>query len=85
LLPGSCGVHYSSEPERRLRLSAALEAGSIDAAIAIDDYAAVLYEGGVMSKVVTWREGANAYSLTLLAGKAIVTPHEFISIGAGGA
>ena len=83
LLPGSCGVHHSSEPERRLRLFAALEAGSIDAAVAIDDYAAVLYEGGVISKVVSWREGANAYSLALLDGKAIETPQEFISIGAG--
>ncbi len=83
LLPGSCGVHYSSEPERKQRLAAAIEAGAIGAAVAIDDYAAVLYEGGVISKVISWRQGANAYSLSLLGGKVVETPLEFVSIGAG--
>jgi len=33
LLPGSCGVHYNSEPERKHRLAAALEARTISHAM----------------------------------------------------
>ena len=82
LLPGACGVHYHSEPERQHRLTAALEAGAIGSAVAIDDYAAVLYEGGSISNVFSWRTGATAYQLSLQSGKAVRSAYECTRIGA---
>ena len=43
LLPGGCGVHYSSEPRRRVRLHEEVTAGVLGPRVAIDDGAAILY------------------------------------------
>lgn len=75
LLPGACVVHYNSDPPRRREIFAALEAGSIDQAVAIDDYAAVIYEGRVVAGVVSWRQGAGACSISMLNGRAVETRH----------
>ena len=83
-LRGACGVHYHSDGERQSRLAAALEAGSIPSSVAIDDYAAVLYRDGLVSKVISWREGANAYRLSLKDHQAVEEPYEYTTIGAGG-
>ena len=61
LLPGGCAVHYNSDPQRRPRLHAALQAGAIPPTIAIDDLSAVLFEEGRLSRVYRWGEGKGAY------------------------
>jgi peptidase E len=67
-LKGGCRVHYSDASEQRGRLHAALQAGAVPSTIAITDGAAVLYEGGVVERVVTWQAGASAYHLGLGEG-----------------
>lgn len=83
-LQGACAVHYHSDPQRQSRLSDALVAGAIPAAVAIDDYAGVLYENGAVAQVVSWRSGATAYSVTLQSGRVIETPFESTPIAASG-
>jgi peptidase E len=63
-LPGACNVHYSSDPNRRPSLHKAITAGTIESAIAIDDFAAVLYSGGKLEHVVSWRPEATAYAVS---------------------
>ena len=74
-LVGGCGVHYSSDAGRRLRVHAALEAAAIPPSVAIDDYAAVLYCNAAVSRVVSWREGANAYQVSLEGGHPKEVPY----------
>ena len=61
LLAGGCAVHYNSDPQRRPRLHAALQAGAIPPTIAIDDMSAVLYEEDRLSRVYKWGIGQGAY------------------------
>ena len=84
LLSGACGVHYHSDGQRQSRLAEALLAGSIPAAVAIDDYAGVLYQDGAVAKVVSWRQGATAYSVTLRSGSVVETAYECTSIAPSG-
>jgi dipeptidase E len=63
LVPGGCAVHYNSDPERRPRLHAALQAGAIPSTTAIDDHSAVLFEDGQLSRTYRWSEGKGAYSV----------------------
>ena len=51
-----------------MRVHAAIEAGAVRAATAIDDYAAVLFSDRVVERVVSWREGATAYRIVLEGG-----------------
>ena len=67
-LPGACGVHYSSDPKRRISLHSALEAKAIPASIAIDDYAAVVFNGTEIDRVVSWRAAATAYRVADVHG-----------------
>jgi len=80
-LPGACGVHYQADAERRLRLLEAVEARAIPPAVAIDDFAAVLYENECLSRVVSWKASATAYALSLKAGRAKESRHEAVAIG----
>ena len=83
-LPGSCGVHYHRDVTRRARVHAAIEAGAVRAATAIDDYAAVLFSDRVVERVVSWREGATAYRIVLEGGSVqeMAYPCEQIKIDA---
>ena len=83
-LPGACGVHYHADGQRQSRLAEALRAGVIPAAMAIDDYAGVLYQNGAVSKVLSWRHGATAYTVEANAGRVIETPHECTTIAPSG-
>ena len=58
LLRGGCGVHYHSDPARKERLFAAIEAGVIPSSVAIDDFAAILYEDEQVVRTFTWATGA---------------------------
>ena len=75
LLRGGCSVHHNSDPKRRIALNAAIEESTIPPSIAIDDHAAVLYENGVVHKVVSWRAGSTAYQVSLAAGHAEEKPY----------
>ncbi len=68
-LPGSCGVHYHRDVTRCARVHAAIEAGAVPTATAIDDYAAVLFSDRVVERVVSWREGSTAYRIVLEGGR----------------
>jgi peptidase E len=83
-LPGSCGVHYHSDGQRQSRLAEALLAGAIPAAIAIDDYAGVLYQDATISQVVSWRKGATAYAVKVESGSVIETAYEYLTIAPSG-
>jgi peptidase E len=76
LLPGGCGVHYHSDPERVSRLHAAVAASAVPPSVAIDDFAAVLFENEAVSNAFTWAPGAGAYRVALDGGRALETPLE---------
>lgn len=76
LLAGGCGVHYSGDPKRRPSLHAAVAARAIAPSIAIDDYAAVLYSDGELSRVISWRDDASAYQVSLHDGHVKETRYQ---------
>jgi len=80
LLPGGCCVHYSSEPERRVRLHREVTGGASGPRVAIDDGAAILYSGAEVQEVVSWRPGANAYQVIAEHGEVVERPHAARSI-----
>ena len=59
-LPGSACPHYDGEPLRRPRY-AELVRGGFAAGIAIDDAAAVRFDGRELTEVITSSVGARAY------------------------
>jgi len=63
LLEGACATHYSNVnvAERRENLLAKLQSGAIPPTLAIDDFAAVVFEDKSVDKVLSWRPGATAY------------------------
>jgi dipeptidase E len=62
-LAGSACPHYDGEALRRPRYAELLREG-FPAGIAIDDDAAVLYEGADLVEVVSSRKGATAYRVS---------------------
>jgi dipeptidase E len=64
LLAGACGVHHQTNAARQERMEAAIQARAISSAIAIDDFAAVLFESGSIRGSVHWKEGAHARLLS---------------------
>ena len=62
-LPGSACPHYDGEARRRPRY-AELVGGGFPPGIAIDDDAAVRFDGTEVGEVLTTREGARAYRVT---------------------
>ena len=71
LLAGGCGVHYSGEPSRRVRLHEEVAAGVSGPRIAIDDGAATLYSHTNVQEVVSWHPGATAYRVAVENGKVV--------------
>lgn len=72
LLDGSLCVHYHSEPERRLAYRDAVAAG-MPPGYALDDYAGLLYEGGVMTRALSARRGAGVWRVESSIGGAAET------------
>lgn len=52
-IPGSIGVHYDSQPERRPALHAAVASGALPGGFGLDEGTGVLYEGTRAVDVVT--------------------------------
>lgn len=73
LLPGGCGVHYHSEPERAPQLHAAIAASAVPSSVAIDDFSAVLFENEAVSNAFSWVPSARAYRVALHNGRAVET------------
>ena len=73
LLPGGCGVHYHSDPERTARLHAAIAASAVPPSVAIDDFAAVVFENEMLSSAYSWAPGAGAFRVALNDGRAVET------------
>ena len=84
LLPGGCGVHYHSDPERTSRLHAAIAASAVPPSVAIDDFAAVLFENEVVSNAFAWQPGASAYRVALHGGRAQETALECTALSREG-
>lgn len=80
-LPGGCRVHYSDAPEQRGRLHTAVQAGAVPSTMAITDGAAVLYDAGVVSRVVTWRPGASAYRVFVGEGRVQEEAYPYETLG----
>ncbi len=64
-LAGSFCPHYDGEPERRPLFTQAIRDGLLPAGLATDDDAALLFEGTELREVVSQREGARAYRVTV--------------------
>ena len=78
LLPGGCGVHYHSDPERASRLHAAVATSAVPPSIAIDDFAAVLFENESVSNAFSWRAEASVFRVVPNDGRAVETALECI-------
>ena len=72
-LPGSHCPHYDGEPGRR-PLYHSLIASGFPAGIAIDDDAAVRYDGTEINEVVGARAGATAYRVENIDDEVVETP-----------
>ena len=64
-LAGSFCPHFDGEPERRPTYLKAVRDGAVPPGLAADDDAAVLFEGPELREVVSQREGARAYRVTV--------------------
>jgi peptidase E len=72
-LSGSHCPHYDGEPQRR-PFYHSLIAGGFPGGIAIDDDAAVRYDGVEVAEVVSARVGATAYRVEKVGGEVRETP-----------
>jgi len=81
-IAGSCCPHYDGEAERRPAYHLLLQQGLISPGYAIDDGVAVHFKGGMLHRVVTKREGARAYAVTVVDGtvrEEILAPAQLAS------
>ncbi len=61
LIPGSNSPHYDGEPERRPAYHALIASGALPPGIAVDDFAAAIYDGPTLIEVVAAHAGPAAY------------------------
>jgi peptidase E len=80
-LPGSHCPHYDGEEQRR-PLYHKLIAEGFPAGYAIDDDAAIHFNGTRISEVVSSRSGATAYRVELTGGAVVETPLAARPVGA---
>ena len=74
LIDGSCCPHYSSEPQRQPSFIACISRGELADGVAIDDGAAVLFEGKGLKTAFSARQGGGAYAVRRLGNTAVCTP-----------
>ncbi|GAA1441144.1 Type 1 glutamine amidotransferase-like domain-containing protein [Leifsonia poae] len=68
LLPGSLGVHYDSDPNRRIAHQAAIAAGTIPSGYALDEGVGLVYEDASLVDVVAERAGQYAWRVDAADG-----------------
>ena len=74
IIPGSHSPHYDGEPERRPTYHRLIAAGDLPGGYAVDDGAALIFDGAELVEVVAEREGATAYRVELADGTVRETP-----------
>jgi hypothetical protein len=74
-------VHWHGEPNRRPQLFAAINEEKVRSAIAIDDYAAALYQNGALSRTLVWHDEARVYQVLHQGENILEVPYEFTFIG----
>lgn len=75
-LPGSCCPHYDGEADRRPTYHKLLSSGGISSGLALDDGAAAHFEGTEMKQLVSSRDDARGYALTIESSSVRETPLE---------
>jgi dipeptidase E len=80
-LPGSHSPHYDGEPRRRPEYHRLVAAG-MPGGWAIDDGAAIRFDGPEPVETVSSRPDARAYRVQLVGGKVVETPLETRYLGA---
>ena len=73
LIAGSNSPHYDGEPERRPAYHALLANGSLPPGIAVDDFAAAIYDGPTLIEVIAAHAGPAAYRVEATAGGVVET------------
>jgi peptidase E len=73
LIAGSNSPHYDGEPERRPAYHALVANGSLPPGIAVDDFAAAIYDGPTLIEVVAAHAGPAAYRVEATADGVIET------------
>lgn len=71
LVPGSCCVHYTAEPERPGAFTAAIARGALADGIAIDDGVAVIIRGDAPPRAWSASPDAWAYSVRLASSSGV--------------
>src|SRR5215471_17405679 len=69
-LQGSHCPHYDAEPARRPLYLRLIESGQMKPGYACDNDAGIYFEDNTVKRVVTARDGAKAYYVSVVAGKA---------------
>jgi len=79
-LKGSHCPHYDAEPGRRPLYLRLIESGQMKPGYACDNDAGIYFEDNTVKRVVTAREGAKAYYVSVVGGKASekILPSELI-------
>jgi peptidase E len=73
LIPGSNSPHYDGEPERRPAYHALIASGALPPGIAVDDFAAAIYDGPTLIEVVAAHAGPAAYRVEAIADGVVET------------
>jgi len=81
-LSGSCCPHYDGEVERRPAYHTLLGEGQIKPGYAIEDGVAAHFKNGELAAVVSKREGARAYRVSLSDGRVQEKPLETLLLPA---
>ncbi|WP_223692527.1 Type 1 glutamine amidotransferase-like domain-containing protein [Leifsonia poae] len=87
-LPGSLGVHYDSDPRRRVAHEAAIASGALPPGYALDEGVGLVYAGTDLTDVVTERDGQYAWRVDVENGHAVqtrVTPRVLGAVDAASA
>ena len=74
LIPGSHCPHYDGEPERRPTYHALVASGDLPPGLAVDDFAAAMFDGPDLVEVVAAEPGRTAYRVERGGVGAIETP-----------
>lgn len=72
-LPGSLGVHYDSDPNRRGAHEAAIASGVLPAGYALDEGVGLVFHATTLAEVVTDRIGGYAWNVQAVNGVAVET------------
>jgi peptidase E len=73
LIPGSHCPHYDGEPERRPTYHAMVGSGELPPGLAVDDFAAAIFDGPRLVEVVAAEEGRAAYRVERSADGVVET------------